>query len=198
MMDQKNKVKKRILITARKYFFTQGYSKATMDELATELHMSKKTLYHFFRSKQLLLESVIYDFFQEFHNKINKIVKNKKNRKISLLKQFMSSLQEQISQFNSWAFEDIRKNNPTAWQMINNLEEKLINNELRKLLQEGKNEGAIRQDIDLDLMVLMILNTIKSIVIPEVVSQLSYSTEEVIDMLAKIFINGISKPEKLV
>ncbi|MDD5497850.1 MAG: TetR/AcrR family transcriptional regulator, partial [Atribacterota bacterium] len=194
----KNKVKKRILITARKYFFTQGYSKATMDELATELHMSKKTLYHFFRSKQLLLESVIYDFFQELHEKINKIIKNKKNRKISLLKQFMSSLQEQISQFNSWAFEDIQKNNPEAWQMINNLEEKLINNELRKLLQEGKNEGAIRQDIDLDLMVLMILNTIKSIVIPEVVSQLSYSTEEVIDMLAKIFINGISKPEKLV
>ncbi|MDD3539180.1 MAG: TetR/AcrR family transcriptional regulator [Atribacterota bacterium] len=198
MMDQKNKVKKRILITARKYFFTQGYSKATMDELATELHMSKKTLYHFFRSKQLLLESVIYDFFQELHEKINKIIKNKKNRKISILKQFMSSLQEQISQFNSWAFEDIQKNNPEAWQMINNLEEKLINNELRKLLQEGKNEGAIRQDIDLDLMVLMILNTIKSIVIPEVVSQLSYSTEEVIDMLAKIFINGISKPEKLV
>ena len=198
MMDQKNKVKKRILITARKYFFTQGYSKATMDELATELHMSKKTLYHFFRSKQLLLESVIYDFFQEFHNKINKIVKNKKNRKISLLKQFMSSLQEQISQFNSWAFEDIRKNNPTAWQMINNLEEKLINNELRKMLQEGKKEGVVRQDIDLDLMVLMILNATKSLAIPEVVSQLSYSTEEVIDMLAKIFINGISKPEKLV
>lgn len=198
MMDQKNKVKKRILITARKYFFTQGYSKATMDELATELHMSKKTLYHFFRSKQLLLESVIYDFFQEFHNKINKIIKNKKNRKISLLKQFMSSLQEQISQFNSWAFEDIRKNNPTAWQMINNLEEKLINNELRKMLQEGKKEGVVRQDIDLDLMVLMILNATKSLAIPEVVSQLSYSTEEVIDMLAKIFINGISKPEKLV
>jgi hypothetical protein len=66
------------------------------------------------------------------------------------------------------------------------------------LLQEGKSEGAVRQDIDLDLIVLMILNTIKSIAIPEVVSQLSYSTEEVIDMLAKIFINGISKPEKLV
>lgn len=197
MIDKKNKVKKRILITARKYFFTQGYSKATMDQLATELHMSKKTLYHFFRSKQLLLESVIYDFFQEFHEKINKIIKNKKNRKISLLKQFMSLLQEQVLQLNIWAFEDIRKNNPEAWQIINNLEEKLINNELRKLLQEGKSEGVVRQDIDLDIIVLMILNTIKSIAIPEVVSQLSYSTEEVIDMLAKIFINGISKPEKL-
>jgi hypothetical protein len=93
----------------------------------------------------------------------------------------MSLPQEQVLQLNIWAFEDIRKNNPEAWQIINNLEEKLINNELRKLLQEGKSEGAVRQDIDLDLIVLMILNTIKSIAIPEVVSQLSYSTEEVID-----------------
>ncbi len=195
MMDQKNNsIKKRILSTARKYFFTQGYSKATMDELATELHMSKKTLYQFFRSKQFLLESVIYDFFQELHEKINTIIENKTNRKISVLKQFMSQVQAQISQLNLWAFEDIRKNNPKAWEIINHLEEKLINNELRKLLQEGKKEGTVCQDIDLDLIVLIILNTIKSIVIPEIVSQLSYSTEEVIDMLARIFVHGIAQP----
>ncbi|MDD3655688.1 MAG: TetR/AcrR family transcriptional regulator [Atribacterota bacterium] len=195
MIEKKNNpIKKRILTTARKYFFTQGYSKATMDELATELHMSKKTLYQFFNSKQFLLESVIYDFFQDFHNKINKIIRTKKNRRIGVLKQFMSLVQAQISQFNIWAFEDIRKNNPRAWLIINQLEEKLINSELRKLLQEGKKEGTVCQDIDLDLIVLMILNTIKSVVIPEVVSQLSYSTEEVIDMLARIVMHGISSP----
>ena len=76
--DRKNSsIKRRILDTARRYFFTQGYSKATMDELAAELQMSKKTLYQFFDSKQLLLESVILDFFQDFHTKINKInIKN--------------------------------------------------------------------------------------------------------------------------
>jgi AcrR family transcriptional regulator len=195
MIEKKNNpIKKRILTTARKYFFTQGYSKATMDELATELHMSKKTLYQFFNSKQFLLESVIYDFFQDFHNKINTIIRTKKNRRIGVLKQFMSLVQAQISQFNIRAFEDIRKNNPRAWLIINQLEEKLINGELRKLLQEGKKEGTVCQDIDLDLIVLMILNTIKTVVIPEVVSQLSYSTEEVIDILARIVMHGISNP----
>lgn len=193
--QKNNPIKKRILTTARKYFFTRGYSKATMDELASELQMSKKTLYQFFKSKQLLLESVIYDFFQELHEKINIIIKNKKNRKTGVLKQFMSQVQAQISQVNLWAFEDIRKNNPKAWKIINYLEEKLINNELKKLLQEGKKEGTVCQDIDLDLIVLIILNTIKSIVVPEIVSQLSYSTEEVIDMLARIFAHGITQPE---
>ena len=168
-----------------------------MDELAAELQMSKKTLYQFFDSKQLLLESVILDFFQDFHTKINKITKNKDNKGMSTLKQIMSLVQAQVSQLNMWAFEDIQKNNPKAWQMINRLEEKLINKELRKLLQEGRREGTIYHDIDLDLLVLMILNNIKSIVTPEVVSQLSYSTEEVIDMLAKIILYGISKPENI-
>lgn len=198
MRDLKtNPIKKRILDAARKYFFTQGYSRATMDELATELHMSKKTLYHFFESKQSLLEAVIYDFFQDFQFKINRFIKNKKDGEMSGLKQFMSLVQAQISQFNIMAFEDIRKSSPAAWQIINRMEEKLINNELRKLLREGKKEGIVRPDIDLDLLVLIILNTIKSVVIPEVVSQLPYSTEKVIDMLTKIFMHGIAKPEDI-
>ena len=164
-----------------------------MDDLAAELRMSKKTLYQFFESKHSLLESVIRDFFQDFHDKIHKILEGEKSKKISVLKQVMALVQSQVSQFNILAFEDIRKNNPEAWQLINHLEEKLINSELKKLLQEGKKEGTIHEDIDLDLIVLMILNTIKSVVIPQIVSQLSYSTEEVIDMLAKIVMYGIAK-----
>ena len=43
----------------------------------------------------------------------------------------------------------------------------------------------------------MILNNIKNIVIPDVVSKLSYSTEEVIEMLTKIILFGISNPENI-
>lgn len=192
-------VRKRILTTARNIFFRFGYSKATMDELAIELHMSKKTLYQFFKSKQLLLESVIYDFFQEFHDKINQIIKDKNNNSgLGVLKKFMSLVQLQISQFNIYAFEDIRKNNPEAWQIINRLREKMINSELRELLKQGKKEGTVRKDIDLDIIVLVILNTVQYIAIPEVISKFSYSTEEVIEMIARIVMSGISKSEKVV
>jgi AcrR family transcriptional regulator len=194
--------KKRILKVARRRFFTFGYSRVTMDELAIELQMSKKTLYQFFKSKQLLLESVIYDFFQEFNEKINEILKekskNKNNDRLNTLKYFLSLIQSQISQFNAHAFEDIHRNNPKAWQMISNLREKMINNELRELLKQGKKEGTVRKDIDLDIIVLIILNTVESVATPEVISQFSYSTEEVVEMIAKIVMFGILTPENLI
>ncbi len=192
--NQKEAIKKRILATARKIFFTFGFSKATMDELAVELHMSKKTLYQFFQSKQQLLESVIYDFFQEFQDKINHIVSEENNSGTGVLKQFMSLVQSQISQLNIRAFEDIRRSNPKAWQTIRYLNEKMIDNQLRELLKQGKREGTIRKDIDLDIIVLVILNTVQSVAIPEVISRFSYSTEEVIEMIARIITGGISEP----
>ncbi len=196
--NQDHAIKKRILKTARKSFFSFGYSRITMDELAIELHVSKKTLYQFFKSKQFLLESVINDFFQEFQDKIDHIIREENSSSLGVLKQFMSLVQSQISQFNIHAFEDIRKNNPEAWLIINHLREKMINNELRELLKQGKKEGTVRKDIDLDIIVLVILNTVQSIAIPEVISQFSYSTEEVIEMIARIVMCGISTSENSV
>jgi AcrR family transcriptional regulator len=198
--NQDTSIKKRILKAARKQFFTFGYSRSTMDELAIELQMSKKTLYQFFKSKQLLLESVIYDFFQELNEKIDEIVKLKdgsKNR-VDTLKHFLSLIQSQISQLNVYAFEDIRKNNPEAWQTIGNLREKMLNNKLRELLKQGKKEGTVRKDIDLDIIVLTILNTVQYVATPEVISRFSYSTEEIIEMIAKIFMFGILTPEDMI
>jgi len=192
-MKKKNyDVKKRILSAAKKSFFSLGYSKVTMDELAIDLNMSKKTLYQFFKSKDLLLESAIYDFFNEFKERIDQIIKYKNNKGLGVLKQFMSLVQSEISQFNIKAFEDIRKNNPNAWKIIQRLREKMINDELRELLKQGKKEGTVRKDIDLDIIVLVILNTVQSIAVPEVISKFSYSTEEVVEMLTKLVICGIS------
>lgn len=195
-----NSNKKRILKVARKYFFTFGYFTVTMGQLAIELQMSKKTIYKFFKSKQILLESVIYDFFQEFNDKINEIIneKNKSNNVLETLKLFLSLIQSQISQINVYAFEDIRKNSPETWQAIGNLREKMINNELRDLLRQGKKEGIVRKDIDIDIIVLIILNTVQHVATPEIISQLSYSTEEVIEMIARIFMFGILSPENMI
>jgi hypothetical protein len=82
--------------------------------------------------------------------------------------------------------------------MISNLREKIINNELRELLKQGKKEGTVRKDIDLDIIVLIILNTVESVATPEVISQFSYSTEEVLEMIAKIITFGILTPENLI
>src|SRR3954452_1306794 len=49
----------RILETARRHLFAYGYSALTMDELAHELGMSKKTLYLHFPGKDAIVGNII-------------------------------------------------------------------------------------------------------------------------------------------
>mgnify|MGYP006291013591 CR=1 FL=1 len=197
-MFQKNHSNKRerILLAAREKFFILGYSKVTMNELASELNISKRTVYYLYKNTNALLDAVIDHFFQEFQNNINKIINNKNEKALTSLKQIISLIQKQTAKFSIHAFEDIRKNNPEAWQRISNLREKMFNKQLRKLLNKAKEEGMVREDIDVEIIILIILNTIQSVVNPEVISGLSYSTEEVIDMLSKFIISGMIKPNQ--
>jgi AcrR family transcriptional regulator len=186
-------MRKKVLLSARNLFFSFGYSKVTMDELASELNMSKRTLYQLYNSKNRLLEAVIYDFFQEFQENINKIINNQNKNALVSLKQIISLIQKQTTKFSIHGFEDIRKNNPQAWQLISSLREKMFNSRLREILNRAKKENNLREDIDVEIIILIILNTIQSVVNPEIISQLSCSTEDVIEMLSKFIISGIIK-----
>src|SRR5436309_13014670 len=55
--------RQRILEAPRAHFFSHGFRSVTMDDLAEELAISKKTLYSHFLSKIALLEAVLADKF---------------------------------------------------------------------------------------------------------------------------------------
>ncbi|MDD4363253.1 MAG: TetR/AcrR family transcriptional regulator [Atribacterota bacterium] len=187
--------RKKILLASRRLFFGVGFSKITMDEIAEELNMSKRTIYQLFKSKDFLLKAVIKDFFQEFQNKLNQITTNQNTQGLGTLKMFIGLIQEQLAIFNIYAFKDISKSNPEAWQKIKNLREKTINKKLEELIFKAKKEGAIRQDIDINILVLLILNTIQTVINPETIAQLPYSTDEVVNMMSKFIISGLIKDD---
>ena len=102
--NQQTLMRKKVLLSARNLFFSFGYSKVTMDELASELNMSKRTLYQLYNSKNRLLEAVIYDFFQEFQENINKIINNQNKNALVSLKQIISLIQKQTTKFSIHGF----------------------------------------------------------------------------------------------
>ena len=57
-------VRQRIVDAARGHFFSHGFRSVTMDDLAEELGISKKTLYAHFPGKFDLLEAVLADKLQ--------------------------------------------------------------------------------------------------------------------------------------
>src|SRR5467141_3426383 len=65
----------RIVEAARAHFFSHGFRSVTMDDLAEELAISKKTLYAHFPSKIALLEAVLADKFASVEAKLNAITR---------------------------------------------------------------------------------------------------------------------------
>lgn len=65
-----------ILQTARALFQTKEYHKATMQDVMDALCIAKGTIYHYFKSKEELLEAVIEDIVDENLQEMNSRVKN--------------------------------------------------------------------------------------------------------------------------
>ena len=58
---------------ARAHFFSHGFRSVTMDDLADELGISKKTLYAHFPSKIALLEAVLADKFASVEARLKEV-----------------------------------------------------------------------------------------------------------------------------
>src|SRR5437899_12911080 len=89
--SQKNaSIRQLIVEAARAHFFSHGFRSVTMDDLADELGVSKKTLYAHFASKIALLESVLADKFASVEARLKEVT-------CSYLRDFATALQALIS-----------------------------------------------------------------------------------------------------
>src|SRR4051812_47673665 len=82
-----------IVAEARRHFFAHGFRGVTMDDLAVELGMSKKTLYAHFPSKTALLETVVREKMQSVQSDFEQIVKEPTDDVLATLHGLVACLQ---------------------------------------------------------------------------------------------------------
>src|SRR6476646_9082868 len=68
-------IRQRIVDAARGHFFSHGFRSVTMDDLALELGISKKTLYAYFPGKFDLLEAVLADKFEGVETMLKEVTR---------------------------------------------------------------------------------------------------------------------------
>src|SRR5690348_5593627 len=83
----------RIVTAARRHFLAHGFRSVTMDDLAEELGMSKKTLYASFPSKTALLEAVLLDKFRSVESDLNDITSDSSSDVLTALHRLLACMQ---------------------------------------------------------------------------------------------------------
>ncbi len=74
--DEYNTKRNEILDMARHLIYTKGYEQMTIQDLLQALHISKGALYHYFASKEALLEALVDRMGQEAEHNILPIVRD--------------------------------------------------------------------------------------------------------------------------
>ena len=141
----------RILNKARELMFQTGVKHVTMDDLATQLGISKKTIYQYYKDKDALVSSVV-EFELANHALIcNQSMKLADNavHEIFLL---MTVIQEMFNRMNPLALFEIEKYYPLAFEKIKNHKDDFIFSMISTNLEKGIAEGLYRKDVDVTIL----------------------------------------------
>ncbi len=185
-------MKNRILEIVEKRFFEYGYRKVTMDEVASDLGISKKTLYLHFKSKDAVAIAVI----RALHKDIDKLLKQFSSEipgPVERLGRMITEVSARLTRIGSLFLADIKKDIPDLWRECENYREKKILEYGENILKEGIRKGKIKKDINTKIAMLVFLGAIHAVIQPEVFVKNSFSIDEAYKNILNIFLKGIQK-----
>jgi AcrR family transcriptional regulator len=181
----------RILAGARRYFFAHGFRGVTMDDLAGELGMSKKTLYAHFPSKMALLHAVMADKVAGVEADLTRTMNEAGDDFSTRLTALLACLREHTEEIGEAYLRDVRREAPELFAMIQERRRGLIQRVFGKLLQDGRKAGRIRKDIPTAMMIEILLGTVDSVVNPVKMGELGMTPKTAFQQIITIFLEGV-------
>ncbi len=204
-MPRNNEIEKDILKEANKLFFEKGYKKVTVDQLASNLSISKKTIYKHYKSKQDLLEKTFDKWSSKITIEINEILDREDLSFIDKLKSMMSHIGVSMGRMNSDLIMDIQENVPHLWIKINNYKHEAAFLRFKRLIDEGIAKGMIKKNINRNLVVALYACAIETLLDPNFLNTLPSDMKknlpkyhsDIFDQTLKIIYEGILTDEAL-
>lgn len=183
------KEQEKIIQHTEEKLFRDGFYKTTMDEIASELRMSKKTIYKFFPSKDELVHAIVKFFMNRMKNKIVPAVQSDKNaiEKLGDLINILAKASEKISVSR---MEELKRHYPSLWNEIDNFRTEMMFGNITKVIDQGKKEGLFL-DYPTNLIMNVLVASVRSIVNPDFIMNNNFSIIEAARYAFQIVIGGI-------
>ena len=181
--------KDKILNYSIRIFLKNGFNKVTMDEIASGLRISKKTIYKYFASKRKLVNAVFRIYQNNIKRKLNEAVDSKENSilKMKALAKFMAEFSIDI---DKQMLFDLQTYRPELWKKIDNFRIHVIEEIWITIINAGKKEKNIINKPN-DIIIAIILGSIKEIINPVFLLNHSYSIKEAFEITFEIILSGI-------
>ncbi|WP_067028933.1 TetR/AcrR family transcriptional regulator [Allomuricauda sp. CP2A] len=193
---KKGTIKKRVLKLAYEKFLRHGFYRVSMDSLVEELRTSKSSLYNHYSSKEDLVKAVIDEINNKINTKLESVTENENlpfKDKLIIISEFTKNY---LSKVSDAFLKDLAISTPGIGDYYEQQRTKRIKKYYKRLFETGISEGAVRKDIDLDLILAIYLNLTMMPLRPEYHQLLNMENKNIYSDVQEIFMNGILKDER--
>lgn len=184
----------RLLTVAHQLLFAYGYQAFTMDELAHELGVSKKTLYVHFRSKDAIIERIIDNIGQAIRTRLQKVAEDPKLPFTQKLAAVVSAAGSTLSHVNPTMLRDLQRFAPQIYQKIEDIRQKMIPLVFGRLIRDGIAEGKVRRDVDPSFATEFWLQAIRGLVQPAALERTQLTLPQTLEKALHLFFAGLLSP----
>jgi AcrR family transcriptional regulator len=181
----------RIVTAARGHFFARGFRNVTMDELAEDLGMSKKTVYASFPSKTALVQAVLLDKLQSVERDLDAIMARCCSDPLAALQELLACLQRHTEEIKPPFVRDIRRESPALFKFVEDRRRGLIQRYFGRIFAEGRKAGIIRKDISSDLIIEILLGAVQAIMNPAKMEELGLVPKTGYGAIISVVLEGV-------
>jgi AcrR family transcriptional regulator len=182
--------RQRIVAAARIHFFNHGFRSVTMDDLAEELGISKKTLYAHFPGKFDLLEAVLADKLTSVAATLKEVTRGHSRDFPATLRDLLAGTKRELDEIKPPFVRDMRQKAPDVFKLVERRRAALIQRYIGELFVQGRRAGMVRKDVPARLIIEVLLATVQSIMNPAKMEELGMMPQEGYAGILKIVLEG--------
>lgn len=144
-------IQERIITEAGKLFARYGIRSITMDALAEDMGISKRTIYENFKDKDTLLSEVITYYKSNQLEETQKIIANSENI-IDAMFKMLERMIDTMKTINPIFFQDIKKYHPDIFSQIQEKGDLKDHSITLQILNEGIRQGIFLKEINVEIV----------------------------------------------
>lgn len=171
-------------------FMHEGISHQTMEGIADNVGVSKRTLYKYFPNKEILIDLAIQYKLESIEAQIVKMLSSG-TPILERLTGFFTIIEKALKPMQNKLMMDISRNAPWIWPKIDEFRHNRILNHLGALLKEGYEQGYLRSDLNLDAISLIYMAIIEQVGRPEIMSKLNIPPSQMVETVIGVVFQGI-------
>ena len=182
-------LKDRIIDQAGELFVKHGIKRISMDEIASKLGISKRTIYQNFKDK----EDLLLQYIRNLELKQKEYVKDLSKNEKTVVHVFLRTIEmhKEFDFFNIRFLEDVQKYYPKAKQeLVEQQTRGMIF--IKQFLVEGITQGVIRKDLNVEVVSFLLQDSNRTFISATRLANKSFSNWELFFTTMINFIRGIS------